>query len=346
MRRIYNIFILLFFLFWSTSALAQKQGKLEFGTPVWDFGTIREDGGTVMKAFSFRNHGTGTSVVERVTVSCNCLKVYLGEESFDPGESGELTVSFSPTGLSGEQYKTVTIFTNTPGEKIVLGIKGNVVNQKVDDSYVVDLGAGLRARTMDLDYGNIYKGEKFLRSLSLWNTSGKEVSVKVGGVSPKIKVFGEGVIPAGEKRDVEIVYDIPASDTYYGSLSGSLALVVDGVSHSRKISLVARCIEKTSRNATSKPRMEVPAKDLSFRKFFWQKEASGHFSLSNTGNAELIIRKVELSGISECSLKSGSVVPAGKTARVDVSLSGDKGYICLFTNDPVRPFIEMSAVSD
>lgn len=334
MKHVPRISVLLVILFWSVSALAQNKGKLEFATLVWDFGTIQEDGGQVIQAFGFRNHGAGTSVIDRVSVSCSCLKVYLGEDSFDAGESGELTVSFSPAGLSGDQYKTVTIFTDTPGEKIVLGIKGTVVNRKVEDSYSVDLGGGLRARTMDLNFGNIYKGEKFLRVLSLWNTSEKAVNVKVNGLSPRITVFGEGVIPAGEKRNMEIVYDIPASDTYYGSLAENLTLVVDGVSHSRRISLMARCIEKTSRNAPFKPRMEVSSK------------ASGNFVLSNTGNSELIIRKVELSGVSGCSLKSGSVLAPGKAVRVKVSLRGDKGYVRLFTNDPVRPFIEISAESD
>lgn len=318
------------------AASAQK-GSLRFESTLWDFGTISESGGSVMHTFSFRNHGTSTIRLDRVSVSCSCVKVYMGETSFGPGESGELSVTFSPDGLSGNQQKTVTIFTDGP--KYTLDIRGNIVNQTVDDGYSVNLGNGLRARTMDIDFGVIYSGERFLRALSLWNTSDKPVDVSAMGMS-SVKVYGAGLIPAGEKLDVNLVFELPSSATCYGSLSEKFWLNVNGTPVSRSVNISAKCIEKTERTASVKPRMELSSKELSLRKFFWQSAASGSVEITNSGNGPLKILKVETEGVSECSIANGSAVPAGKSVKLTVSASGKTGVVRIFTNDPVRPYME------
>lgn len=316
-----------------------KRTGLSFDSTLWDFGTIREDGGSVMHSFTFRNHGTTTVRMDRISVSCSCVKVYTGETSFGPGESGELTVSFAPDGLVGDQEKSVTIFTDGP--KITLDIRGKIVNQKVDDGYTVNLGNGLRALTMDLNYGVIYPGEKFLRALMLWNTSDRSVEVSAFGQSPAVKIIGGGSIPAGEKMEVDVVYELPSSSTAYGSISERFWLNVNGTPVTRSVNLSARCIEKTPRSASVKPRMEVSDKELSARRMFWQSKASGSIEITNSGNGDFRVLKVETEGVQECSFKGGMAVPAGKTMKLSVTLSGESGMVRLFTNDPVRPYFEI-----
>ncbi len=320
------------------SASAQK-GSLSFESTLWDFGTISESEGSVMHTFSFRNHGSSTIRLERVSVSCSCVKVYLGETSFDPGESGELSVSFAPDGLSGDQHKTITIFTDGP--KYTLDIRGKIVNQRVNDGYAVNLGNGLRARTMDISFGVIYPGERFLRVLSLWNTSDKAVEVSAMGMSPSVSVLGASTIPAGEMVDLNLVYELPSSSTAYGSLSEKFWLNVNGTPLTKSVNISARCIEKTQRSATVKPRMELSSKELVLRKFFWQSVSSASIEISNSGTGPLKILKVETEGVSECSLSGGSSVPAGKSVKLSVSAAGETGVVRLFTNDPVRPYMEI-----
>lgn len=320
------------------SAQPDRDG-LVFESARWDFGTVRDDAGSVMHSFSFRNHGTSTVRLERVSVSCSCVKVYTGETSFAPGESGDLTVSFDPAGLYGDQEKTVTIFTGS--SRITLDIRGRVVSQRVDDAYAVDLGSGLRTRTMDLNFGVIYPGEKFLRALSLWNTSDRAVTVSASGMPSCIRIIGGGTIPPGERMEIDAVCEIPDSPSVYGSLSGRFALEVNGTSVPRPVTVSARCIEKTPRSAAVRPRMEISAKELDARRFFWQSEASGSLEITNTGNGNLKVLKVETDGIGECSLKGGVQLAPGKSVRLGVTLSGASGTVRLFTNDPVRPYLEI-----
>lgn len=319
-------------------ASAQK-GALSFESTLWNFGTISESEGSVMHTFSFRNHGSSTIRLDRVSVSCSCVKVYMGETSFGPGESGELSVSFNPDGLSGDQQKTVTIFTDGP--KYTLDIKGKIVNQRVNDGYAVNLGNGLRARTMDISFGVIYPGERFLRVLSLWNTSDKAVEVSAMGMPSSVTVFGAGSIPAGEMADLSLVFELPSSSTAYGSLSEKFWLNVNGTPLTKPVSISARCIERTERSASVKPRMELSSKELILKKFFWQSAASASIEISNSGTGPLRVHKVETEGVSECSLASGTVVPAGRSVKLSVSVAGDSGIVRIFTNDPVRPYMEI-----
>lgn len=316
-----------------------KKGGLSFESTLWDFGTVNEGNGPVMHTFSFRNHGTSTIRLERVSVSCSCVKVYTGETSFAPGESGELSVSFNPEGLSGDQEKTVTVYTGD--SRIILDIRGKIVNQRVDDGYSINLGNGLRARTMDLNYGVIYPGDKFLRALMLWNDSDKGVEVSAVGQSQAVKVLGGGVIPAGEKAEIDVVYELPSSSVTYGTLTERFWLNVNGTPVSRSVNISARCIEKTPRSASVKPRMEISAKELEIRRFFWQSRASGSLELTNSGNGALKVLKVETEGVGECSLSGGVTVPAGKAVKISVTLTGTSGMVRLFTNDPVRPYLEI-----
>lgn len=325
----------------SLHAVHAQSGKegLSFDSTLWDFGTVREDARPVMHTFSFRNHGTSAVRLERVSVSCSCLKVYLGETGIDPGETGEFSVSFSPAGLDGPQEKSITVFTE--GSRYILDVRGTVANSRVDDSYSTDLGSGIKARAVDLDYGVVYAGERFLRAVHVWNTSKEDRVISASGVPAYLTVIGDGVVRAGERKEIDLVLEIPVGEPRYGTLTGGLKLAVDGRPAARQVSVRARCVERTPRNAASRPRMEISSRSLELRRFFWQDRASGSLTLSNTGNSELRIRKVELSGGLTCSLSSGSSIPAGGHLKVEVGMAGEAGTIVLFTNDPVRPFLEI-----
>ncbi len=317
-----------------------------FDSSVWDFGSVSEDAGPVMHSFSFRNHGTAPLTLERISVSCSCIKVYPGETSFAPGESGEILVSFSPSGLYGEQSKSVTVFVDGAQNKLTLELRGNVVNEEFDKGYSLDLGQGVRARTMDINFGNVYEGEKFVRQLPVWNTSSVPVEVVLASAVSNISIIGGEEILPGEKKDLIVVLEIPKTgDSFYGTLSRSFTLLINDFPAEVPAAVSARCIERTLRTASVKPRMEVSAKEVNLRKFFWQSSASGKFEILNSGTGELQVRKVETDG-AECSLQSGTTVPAGGKVRAEVTMPGDCGTVRLFTNDPVRPYLEIQLKAD
>lgn len=77
--------------------------------------------------FHFTNTGKSDLVLKELTSSCNCISYVANKPSYKPGESGFVTITFTPRG-SGNVTEVATLNTNdlnTP--KSNLTIKANVV---------------------------------------------------------------------------------------------------------------------------------------------------------------------------------------------------------------------------
>ena len=84
---------------------------LAFGHETWDFGTIPETGGPVVHVFRFTNSGTKPVVVERVGVTCGCMKPTFSQAPVLPGGSGEIGIAYDPADRPGAFDKAVYVYT-------------------------------------------------------------------------------------------------------------------------------------------------------------------------------------------------------------------------------------------
>lgn len=93
-----------------------------------DFGSISDEK-DVEYRFKFTNTGKGPLVLRQPTSSCGCTVPQLTKTEYLPGESGEITVIFKPSGKTGPQNRQVTLPTNDPKRQpsVQLNIKANVV---------------------------------------------------------------------------------------------------------------------------------------------------------------------------------------------------------------------------
>lgn len=115
----------------STAASKPKNEKLTeivFTENEFDFGTINQ-GDKVMHVFTFKNTGSNDLIISTANGSCGCTVPEFTKDPISPGKTGTMKVSFSSTGKSGPQQKTVTVSANVPNGAQVLTIKANV---KVD----------------------------------------------------------------------------------------------------------------------------------------------------------------------------------------------------------------------
>ncbi len=108
-----------------TQEAKQVEGPaIEFESKVLDYGIIEHQSNGKRK-FMFTNVGTEPVVIKSAKGSCGCTVPKKPEEPIMPGEKGEIEVSYD-TNRQGKFTKTVTLTTNTPDERIVLTIKGEV----------------------------------------------------------------------------------------------------------------------------------------------------------------------------------------------------------------------------
>ena len=107
-------------------AADKTKGKISFEETVYDFGTIKEDGGPVTHEFVFTNAGKDPIKIVSAKAECGCTRPEFPKEEINPGEKGVIKVTYNPLGRPGGFTKAVTVrATGNPG-KVVLKIRGNV----------------------------------------------------------------------------------------------------------------------------------------------------------------------------------------------------------------------------
>lgn len=106
------------------------KGSASFTSQLFDFGTIREDCGSVSHNFEFVNTGNGNLVINEAKAECGCTRPDYPKAPIAPSKKGKIKVTFLPAGRPGAFEKTVTVNTNGNPRKIRLKIKGNVIPSK------------------------------------------------------------------------------------------------------------------------------------------------------------------------------------------------------------------------
>ena len=96
-----------------------------------DFGNI-PGGEPVSTEFTVTNRGGKPLNLARVATTCGCTAAVLGNQLLNPGESTKLKVSYDPRGKTGQQSRTVTIFSNDPRTpQIGVNISANIVPEPI-----------------------------------------------------------------------------------------------------------------------------------------------------------------------------------------------------------------------
>lgn len=103
-----------------------KQAKIEFVKTTHDFGTI-VDGTKVNYAFKFTNTGDADLRFTNVRATCGCTVADYPKTPIEPGKSGKIKVSFDSSKRIGQNFKQVTVMTNTVPSTTVLTIQAEVV---------------------------------------------------------------------------------------------------------------------------------------------------------------------------------------------------------------------------
>jgi hypothetical protein len=121
--------ILLFSVLIFTVAFAAKP-SMDFTKKEHNFGTIKEEIGSVATQFEFTNNGDSPLTILRVAASCGCTTPTYSKEPILPGKKGVINAEYSTVRRPGTFNKTIRVYTNVPDTVYVLTIKGNVTPKK------------------------------------------------------------------------------------------------------------------------------------------------------------------------------------------------------------------------
>jgi hypothetical protein len=111
-----------------TMAMAQKPAEIKFDKVTHNFGSFSEKEPVVSCTFTFTNVGEQPLVVNQAVASCGCTVPEYTKTPIQPGEKGEIKVTYNGTGkFAGHFKKSITVRTNGIVEMTRLYIEGDMV---------------------------------------------------------------------------------------------------------------------------------------------------------------------------------------------------------------------------
>lgn len=120
------IFIFMAILLATGMASAQKKAVIAAEETSHDFGEINEADGKVSHTFVISNQGDKPLVITRVIASCGCTTPEWTKEPIAPGKTGDIKVTYNPSGRPGPFSKTISVYSNGKTGSYILTIRGDV----------------------------------------------------------------------------------------------------------------------------------------------------------------------------------------------------------------------------
>lgn len=118
-----------------TTAVAQtaddKQAEIRFDTLTYNYGKFSEAAGPQTCVFKYTNIGDAPLIINQAVASCGCTVPEYTKLPVQPGEKGELKVTYNGTGkFPGHFKKSITVRTNGKSEMIRLYVEGDMEEAK------------------------------------------------------------------------------------------------------------------------------------------------------------------------------------------------------------------------
>lgn len=114
-----------------TAVMAQRPAQIKFDKTTHNFGSFSENEPKVSCSFTFTNIGEQPLVINQAIASCGCTVPEYTKTPIQPGEKGEIKVTYNGTGkFPGHFKKSITVRTNGAVEMTRLYIEGDMTEAK------------------------------------------------------------------------------------------------------------------------------------------------------------------------------------------------------------------------
>lgn len=352
---------LLFILLIICCLSASAQDTLLFRPAGWNFGSIREADGKVTHTFTGENRGERPLVILDVVTSCGCTVPSFTQKPILPGEKTEIRVTFDPANRPGSFSKALTVYSSDKRKIATLTVTGNVLPREktVEELYPVDAGCGLRLTTTTCPLSYIHIGRIAQTTVGYINTSDRTLTLDLQPLQSSgllTLTCPREIVPA-DRGEINLSYFISPDSPRYGTVKDVLTIEIEG--HPSRMQLLAHGIAVDASDLgvdKIRPKAQISENIVKFGAV--KRSAaiqSRSFTLTNEGNAPLIVRAVETPQGVGCSLRPGARIAPGRTAAAEVTIVPSQhhyglvsSHLILITNDPSRPMrrVRVTAVME
>lgn len=338
--------------------LFAQQPVITFQKTIHDFGKINEADGRVTTIFEFKNEGMQPLVLSNVRASCGCTTPTWTKTPIEPGQTGNITVTYNPNGRPGKFQKTITVTSNATEPTTKLTIKGEVIpkTQQSATRFPFQMGNAVLDHKA-LNFGNVLSSSNTTKTIEYSNNTDKPITIAVqlNDLEPWIAAQ-VSLITVEPKKVGTLSINIDGTKSrVWGQQASYIYLIVDNkrnITEDYKIILNYTIEEDFSKvDRRTAPILEIASREINLGAISAGSSKEVVFALKNAGVNPLLIRAINTNDA------AGLKVTAPKTAiksgkKQDVKLKVVAGQevgnfrkqIDIITNDPQNPHTRVTII--
>ena len=294
-----------------------QEPVITFDKTEHNFGTVVECG-KISTIFTFKNEGMSPLVLNDVKASCGCTTPSWTKEPVEPGQTGEITVTYNTTGRIGGFTKTITVKSNASRPVVTLKITGtvNAKQKEQENKFPVAVGA-INMKTKTLDLGVIKKGESKSGELEFTNQGKEDHTVELA--TGDACLINDVTLTNAKPNEIgKFIFSLDTKkDKMYGKTEYYAYVMVDGkkeISEAYKLIIKADIVEDFSQlsilDKQNAPILET-ADEYNVGTIEAGKAIRFLFPIKNTGVNPLEIRRV-YSPDAKVETKAPGAIKSGK----------------------------------
>ncbi|MCX6330819.1 MAG: DUF1573 domain-containing protein [Bacteroidia bacterium] len=342
-------------------------GALTFAQPIMklsasdhDFGTFKEEAGKQTFDFIVTNAGNAPLVIQNIVASCGCTTPEWTKGPIPAGGTGKITAIYDPKDRPGQFNKTLSVYTNSKPEIIVLTIKGEVIahEKSIEELFTFPVDS-IRFESNHFAFTNVKKTEKKIRVMQVVNPSKKPVKIEFDQLPPHLtlKANPETLEP-GHKGIIEGTYDA-TKNSQWGNVYDMVKIKLNGVVletiyYYVSANLVEDFSSLTKEDLEKAPKFQIANKSVDLGKIKGSTANDVEFKFTNAGKRDLMIRNVR----AQCGCTAVQQSPQGVGIKPGESSSikavfnsgSYKGKqiktIYVYTNDPMNSEVVLMINAD
>ncbi len=355
MKKLFLIFSLAL-----SSLLLWAQPVMKISATEHDFGKFKEEAGRQKYNFVVMNTGNQPLVIQNIVASCGCTTPEWTKSPIPPKGTGNITAIYDPANRPGPFNKTLSVYTNSKPEVVVLVIKGEVIPREktVEELFTFPVGP-VRFESNHLAFTNVKKTEKKIRVMQIINTSDSPVKVDFEGVPVHLtlKASPETLKP-GEKGIIEGTLDA-TKNPGWGNVSNMIKVKTNGVVQENVYYYVsANLVEDFSglskEELENAPVFKLEKTTVDLGKIAGSTSNEVEYKFTNAGKRDLIIRHIR----SSCGCTAvqqgvqGQGIKPGESSSIKATFNSGsyKGKVTkaiyVYTNDPKNSEVVLMLTAD
>jgi len=325
-----------------------------------DFGKFKEEAGPQSYDFMVTNTGKDPLVIQNVVASCGCTTPGWTKQPIPSGGTGKVTAIYDPKDRPGVFSKTLSVYSNSKPEVVVLVIKGEVLphEKTVEELFTFPVGA-IRFESNHMAFTNIKKSEKKIRVMQLINTSAEPVKVEFTGLPAHLELKSNPeTLKPGQKGMVEGTYDAN-KNAGWGNVNDMVRISLNGVPQENvyyyvSANLVEDFSSLSKEDLEKAPVFKVASTTVDLGKIKGGTQNEVEFKFTNEGKNDLILRHVRAScGCTAVQQGSQGVgIKAGESSSIKATFNSGsyKGKVTkaiyVYTNDPKNSEVVLMLSAD